>query len=1043
MAIRLEPGQSSELVENNVISQMQGSLDTAIFIDGDEAVRLYNFDKRMRLSLGDLELYRSEPGDSVRIKVENLSTAGDSSASALFYTHATSGSAYAGHTLRVGSHYFTVGLNTSGNLLFNNGNGIATTNVLTLYNSNDVGILNGSLLTAQPVSDEPTHILRNDGSAEDIYMLVGTTDVLTIPVDAPRTSLYFKADTANIYVKQDDGSTTNWLPVGAGGGEGEAGLEQMLNENDMEEIAYTSFTPFDPVNHPSLVNESASQNSEDNVATSQRDFTEKGEIHTYEGRVLPQNAWAASGGDWVEALTGGAGAAVASGILTITVPGAADTGYYTKGHRAEIDNTADVELEWRMRVTSSTLDATGDLNCRITGNKMFRLQYIDVAGTKKIRIDDNAGSAVNDIDGNAAELNLNWDQWHTYRLQKISQDRVQVFVDGILQFTVPYANLPTTGSSVQIIFGHTSTGTTSTSEWDFVNYRAYMSTMQTKVISRRGTWAWEGTVAPEASNEPIQDDPSDYYLEDLFQQWSKNGGDTVTFPNGQTTPDAFGRFSAAGVMINYGIVTTRFAQGHVAIETRFRPISVNVGTDMSVVRILGARKSAYVSLWNNGGNLSLRLTNSGSSIASSPTVPITLGEWYTIRLERDRYNSFKWYLNGVLQDEQDYDIFTDAGTDTASILFGHGGSVTAVLDAQYIRVAHSNDTPYMARSPISEVVGFAVHNDDEASYIISSDGGRHWTEPVYIGSDKYGEEIQGLGDDDRIGGDLVVRYRQANQYVDTSSLDKFAVLYNKIDNADEEPTGGRYSFGPVVGGDLNADGSLDLDHNLNAAVNSIELEVYAGAARIHPDIDYDEITPQTIKILSGVVGATYHIYKKPAGQIAREVGLDGRTVLSIGDGVNSVGDFIGNTEQVFIDAINAAILAGGAVERKIFVGAGVFNFAATVNLNIAGIEIEGSGWNTEIIGPGKASGIDAFTLSAAEIGLSKMRIRNFQDGIQLSSGADRCQVDCRVTANDEGIVIDSGADENIINGFVHDNDTNGVVDNGNDNIIAALVIRNP
>jgi len=1043
MAIRLQPGESSQLVENNVISQMQGSLDTAIFVNGIETARLYNSDKRMELSKGDLNILRAESGGVVALSVENTSTGANSAARALFYTHSTSGTAYSGYILRTGSHYFTVGLNASGNLLFNNGNGIATTNIMTLYDSNDVGILNGHLLTAQPVANEPTHILENTAASQNVYFIVGVTDVLAIPVDAPKTSLYFKADTASVYVKQDDGSTTNWLPIGSGGGEGEAGLEQLLNENDMEEIAFTSFVPFDPVNHPSLVNESKSQNSSNNVATSQRDFTEKGEIHTYEARTLPQNSYSYSGIDWVESTGGGGGGAVASGILTITVPGAADTCYYTKALRAEIDNTADVDLEFRMRITANTLGTGDDFSVRINGNKPFRMLFRDVVGTKQIRIDDYAGSPVNDVDGAPAEVNVNWDQWHTYRMQKIGQDRVQVFIDNVLQFTIPYANLPTTGSAPGLVFGHSSTGTTSTSEWDFVSYRAYMSIIETKVLNSRGSWCWEGTVEPNAANESIQDDPSDYYLEDLFLQWNKSGTDVVTFPNGTTTPEAFGRFTAAGVMINYAINSGRLAQGDIAIEVRFRPMSVNVGTDMSIIRIGAARKCAYVSLWNNGGNLSLRMTNNGSTISGSPIVPINLNEWHTVRLERINYDSFKWYLNGVLQDEQEYDIFNDSGSDTSYVLWGHGGSVTATLDAQYIRVTNPNDTPFMARSPIDEAVLFAVNNDDEASYILSTDGGRHWTVPVLVNSDQYGSELQGLGDSDLSGGKLIVRYRHANQFQTTSSLDKFAVLYNKVDNADEEPTGGRYTFGPVIGGDLNADGSLTLNHNLNAAVNSIELEVYAGAARIHPDIDYDENSPNTIQILSGVVGATYHIYKKPAGQIAREVGLDGRTVLSIGDGVNSIGDFIGDTEQVFIDAINAAILAGGAVERKIFVGAGVFNFAATVNLNIAGIEIEGSGWNTEIIGPGKASGIDAFTLSAAEIGLSKMRIRNFQDGIQLSSGADRCQIDCRVMANDEGIVIDAGADENIINGFIHDNDTNGVVDNGNDNIIAALVIRNP
>lgn len=1062
MAILLKPGESSELIENNVITQLRTTLDTVIYVNTAEKIRIVN-------STGFVGIATIAPEDLFHVM-------GGTNTTGIFeYVTGTNNAVMRSLRLRARTTNgggiidgFGSGLAFSimsaatvdkfvGRLDFVATAGSSTTSLCNLYTylsaspvlclqadqNGNITCPTGYVKASQDAANLPSFILENQlPTLQNIYMLVGTANILSTPVDAPALSLYFKKDTTKIYVKQDAGSTTNWLPIGSGAGAGGSEIEAMLSENNMEEIIFTSFVPFDPTGNPNIINETRSVNSTANIATSKRDFTGHGEHGNLNMSALPQNEFA-SNNPWTETKTGGATGVTAGGVLTLTVGVNTDIIHYNKNLAMAIEEVSDIDLEFRMKITAFSA-GSDDAGVRIARNKLFWLLFRDNAGTKQIIVSNSGGSPINDIDGNSAVYNVNWDQWHVYKMQKIGQDRVQVFVDENLIFTVPYANLSTVGGVVMDIdFGHYATGSTSTSIWDYLNYRAYMSIMETKDITRRATIANEGSVELSAANEVLQE--STYYLDDLYVAWTKGGLNTAT-PYNISSPEAYTRYTSAGgtPVINYSYPDSRLtSSGDYDYQARIRLISM-VTTDVSIMQMHGNRRYVWINTKRVGSAYTLRMTAEGSTIPGGSTeVPIDLNTWYTLTLRRNKLNSFEFYLDGVLIETADYDVFPRASSTGPFVVFGSASNVDRVVDVQYIRTLADGDGPSLPKSPTTEVICFADHNDADPSYVVSTDGGRHWTSAIDFNSDGFGNLTVGLGSRNLSGGDLIVRYRHINEFVSTSSLTQFAVLYNVITNVDEEPMGGRYVFGPVVLGDLAADGTLTLNHNLNAAVNGIELEVFAGAARIHRDADYIEVGPNTVKINVGAIGAMYYCYLKPAGNIAREVGTDGRTVITIGDGINSVGDFIGSTQQVFIDAIAAAILSSGTLERKIFVGAGVYSFTVGVSVAANGVGIEGAGYNSQIVGPGTGSGVDAFTLSNTGQSIKGLKITNFRTGIQMNAGAIGCDIDIESHANAEGIKLAAGANENRVKGYIHDNTTNGIVDAGSDNLITALVIRNP
>lgn len=72
--------------------------------------------------------------------------------------------------------------------------------------------------------DEFLKSLRKNLNLDDlVYIRSGTADPRVTATDAPKGSIYLWANGASVFVKNDDGTTTNWTPLGAGGSSSSSG----------------------------------------------------------------------------------------------------------------------------------------------------------------------------------------------------------------------------------------------------------------------------------------------------------------------------------------------------------------------------------------------------------------------------------------------------------------------------------------------------------------------------------------------------------------------------------------------------------------------------------------------------------------------------------------------------------------------------------------------------------------------------------------------------------------------------------------------------
>lgn len=106
---------------------------------------------------------------------------------------------------------------------------------------------------------------------DDAYILSGTTNPTVTPVDAPESSLYLRATGSGgqLFIKNDDGSTTNWTAFSTGSSNSFTDFQGDTGTTVVPEIASDTIT---------FTSTDSSVDIESNGATDQMRFTNAGKL---------------------------------------------------------------------------------------------------------------------------------------------------------------------------------------------------------------------------------------------------------------------------------------------------------------------------------------------------------------------------------------------------------------------------------------------------------------------------------------------------------------------------------------------------------------------------------------------------------------------------------------------------------------------------------------------------------------------------------------------------------------------------------------------
>jgi len=659
----------------------------------------------------------------------------------------------------------------------------------------------------------------------------------------------------------------NFFDIGTGDSE-EAGLFNQLALNGMEAGMMTTFTT-----------------GKENWIRSASNMTVNGDGNYAPSVASVSTFWTGvrtpDTGTSAETWTSSGAASVAAnspstGEFTITDT-AVDLRSYSFNLPSGID-TGDLFFEYECKTTAETTSAPHGSD--ITFNNMVllsdgarnaRLMFIrqgSIAGARQLIVASTAVTLANDLDtGAALRINVDWNEYHNYKIYK-KGTILYIYVDDAYRGRVDMTTLSAT-ASLNIAWGiQASTASAGIHVYRKFHFSAYLSSIETRALNYRGTFAYEGDGDPTSAVVPastVGNPTQNYVLENNWVQWTQGSTGTVTETQVNTgLPQSYRQLQVAvSSQRHYQRVITSPPNdgGNIGIQARVQFSAMNLlntGTTFNMLALEVANIASRIQCRKvTADTVEIGIASSttfmtGAGVGS--TVVVGINEINTYELRKVGPDLIQFLFNGKIQQEVIINEFSFQSTVTANLVrWGNnaiiGASDTFTWRFYSVRVTEGKD-PFLSRSPTNEFIAIA-ENDDAEPYVSFSSDNITWTYPILL-NDLGVTNIASI-EDQRSGGYVAARVMLSAS--SGSTLNNLTVLYNASQGAGGLATEAVKTF---IASELPiAPQNATFSHGLGVADD--EIMVFGGTEFLVKDLDWIFNSANAITIINAQVGVPYTV----------------------------------------------------------------------------------------------------------------------------------------------------------------------------------------
>ena len=658
----------------------------------------------------------------------------------------------------------------------------------------------------------------------------------------------------------------NFFDIGTGDSE-EAGLFNQLALNGMEAGMMTTFTA-----------------GKENWIRSASNMTLNGDGNYVPSVASVSTLWTGvrtpDSGTTGELWTSAGASSVlhnspSTGEFTITDT-AADLRNYTLNLPSGID-TGDLFFEFECKTTAET--TSGAHGSDVTFHNMVllsdgannaRLMFIregTITGARQIIVASSAVTLANDLDtGASLRINVDWNEYHNYKVYK-KGTILYIYVDDAFRGRVDMTTL-SANVSRHIIWGtQGSSASAGIHVYRKFHVNAYVSSVETRALNYRGTFAYEGDGDPTSAVVPastVGNPTQNYVLENNWVQWTQGSTGTVTETQVNTgLPQSYRQLQVAvSSQRHYQRVITAPPNdgGNIGIQARvqFSAMNLVTGTSFNMLALEVANIASRIQCRKVTVNtVEIGLASSAAFMTGAgvgSTVVVGINEINTYELRKVGPDLIQFLFNGKIQQEVRINEFSFQSSVTSNIVrWGNnaniGASDTFTWRFYYVRVTEGKDA-FLSRSPTNEFIAIA-ENDDAEPYVSFSSDNITWTYPILLND--LGVTNMASIEDQRSGGYVAARVMLSSSA--GSTLNNLAILYNASQGAGGLATEAVKTF---TASELPlAPQNATFGHGLGVADD--EIMVFGGTEFLVKDLDWTFNSANSITIVSAQVGVPYTV----------------------------------------------------------------------------------------------------------------------------------------------------------------------------------------
>lgn len=672
-------------------------------------------------------------------------------------------------------------------------------------------------LTGRALISSSTINIPSDDDVAFVYLdREAVSNYAVVPTILPKDEV---PANVNVYVIAERKDSRLYFPHGGSIGDSETGIlgafgatldkdlsEDLiidaLSENGLDEVFAETFNDQDSVDLPNLTGMTFEPFQKQYRASASARFV------NYDGQNLP----AAHPTDpWTKLGTQLEG--IGSGILTLTDASIGDRVAYSRTESSLTENSH-TDHSFRARLTANGGTPPNFLYELRDGTKHFSLAITPT----DVELRDGIGSVL-------SSFALSTSAYHTYRVVKIGNQRVQYYVDNILRGSVAYSDISTSAAGNNDIVWGTTVTSTATLDIDFVKFNIYGSILQSVDIFRHAGLFYNADVLPD-----------DVSLS--AEAWTINGGGAGITPS---VSDGILNIvdTTNAIALTYSrteALLARFANAELEMRVRVNSGSLN-NFEQFGLRIKDGFKDMALWIRDDGGQLKAGLYDAGTSTLKSGEYNIETDKYVVIKLVKTRDTAVSIYINGIYQTQLSYSEFTSYTADTEYEWGCFTNTPEFDVDIDYVQYTVPGQGS-LAASPVRDFLTIINGNDPFPIAWISTDNGGTWHETVE-------GQTTSINDNELIGGNVIARIGLSKS---NSVLTDYGVLYNKT-NFDID---GQFEYARVtaVGGET----AINIPFVYTTGVNELQVHFRpagSGATRkLTEGLDYTEPNGTSIALVA-------------------------------------------------------------------------------------------------------------------------------------------------------------------------------------------------
>lgn len=536
------------------------------------------------------------------------------------------------------------------------------------------------------------------------------------------------------------------------------------------------------------------------------------------------------------------------------------------------------------------------------------------SGARQLVIGSSTTTVANDLDtGAALRIAVDWSQYHTYKLYKRGTV-LYVYVDDVYQGRVDITTLQAT-ASLDCYFGvENSISAAGIHVWKRVHLNAYRSSLETKTLNYRGTFAYEGDGDPTSATVPalsVNDPATGYLLENNWVQWvASSSGSVVETQLNAGLPESSRQLAvspSSGRHYTAPIVGGADAQNvSIQAEVVFSAMNLGTGTAFNMLNFRVANIRAQ--LWCSKVSLTSVLVGIGnlsgpaaSGVGVGGPVIVGLNEVNVYELRKVGRDVIQFLFNGKIQQEIRVAEFDFNHPSSSTDVFWGNSTPIGAADSftwrwDFVRCTYGKDS-FLPRASVREFLAIANHEDSDPYVSFTSDN-ITWTYPVKLND--LGVSSFVTTSQQRSGGYVAAKIMLAAS--SGSLLSSLSVLYNAALGLNGLAAEAVKTYTALELPSAPQDAIFN--HGLGVAED--EIIVFGGTEHLIKNLDWFYSSANSILIVGAQVGVPYVVkrvgfsFDRSADNSERLTLVEGRTTIlegrtiSAGNGLTGGGDLTAN-----------------------------------------------------------------------------------------------------------------------------------------------------